>query len=309
MKRIFIVGSPRSGTTLAQRLIATAGDLFTYPETHFFAKMVGHRDARAFSLKRFQQPFWKRPKHQMRQALRLSCPRDWSDLPFIPRHFNNRRVPMEKLTRAFVNEFDRMASEHGLPGWVEKTPDHLHYLDEIHRYIPDAWIIHVIRSNHDVIASRKDASLIHGGHWDIYYTDLIANVDRQNTDLTRSALYVGDRRHLFVDYETLCNHTKDAITVVMDHVGISLSTPDTHLSRRAKFPIVKKVELWKHEAVKGTVKKSPSKWLQVFSEAERAKAERLLAPVPTTVRQALEDFNTLVYRTSASRPPNHGRQC
>ena len=42
---IFIVGFPRSGTTLAQKLVAQHLVIPTLPETHFFEFLEGHEPA------------------------------------------------------------------------------------------------------------------------------------------------------------------------------------------------------------------------------------------------------------------------
>ncbi|WP_371055991.1 sulfotransferase [Rhodosalinus sp. K401] len=294
MIRVFVVGSPRAGTTIVQRAIAEHGNLFTHPETQFFMKMVGNIHPRTYSRNRFHEKFWARQKYRTRQALRLSTPRDWTFLGFIPEIFNNRRVPMQKLANAFVQGFDRMAAEHNLAGWIEKTPEHLHYLDEIHRYVPDARIVHIIREGRDVIASRKDAAEVHGGHWDQFYSDLFWNVDRQNTDIARSAEYVDDDRHIFVDYDTFCNCTSAALEVVLEHVGATVSTPGAPKTAPQRFNIAEETEPWKAGAVDGAVEKSTSKWVQVFSEEERTTAEALLAPLPERLAHKLKEFNQCV---------------
>ena len=39
MKRIFIVGVARSGTTLLQSMLASHPEIHSFPETHFFVKL------------------------------------------------------------------------------------------------------------------------------------------------------------------------------------------------------------------------------------------------------------------------------
>ncbi len=47
---IFVVGYPRSGTTLLQALMATQGNLATFPETHFFSTVYAGNAASNDSL-------------------------------------------------------------------------------------------------------------------------------------------------------------------------------------------------------------------------------------------------------------------
>ena len=290
MIRVFIVGSPRGGTTVTQRLIAERGRLFTHPETQFFVRLVGNSEARFFSGNRFREPFLVREKYRARQALRLSARRDWSDLEFIPQGLNNRRVPMRRLARAFTDGFDGMARDHGLSGWVEKSPAHLHYIKEIQRYVPDARIVHIVRDGRDVVASRKDAAHHYGRHWVRYYSDILWNVDRWNNDIARSAAHVGDARHLFVDYETLCEHTHGALGIILQHIGANQQGDPGE--NRTRFSLARTYEKWKRDSVNGEIVKAESKWMHVFSEDERAKADGLFAPIPAHLKKALEDFRT-----------------
>ena len=53
MKRVFIVGCPRSGTTLVQALLARYPGLHSFPETRFFEALLGGID------RRWQEQTWQ----------------------------------------------------------------------------------------------------------------------------------------------------------------------------------------------------------------------------------------------------------
>ena len=42
-QRIFLVGCPRSGTTLLQSLLAAHPDITSFPESHFFRHLIDNR--------------------------------------------------------------------------------------------------------------------------------------------------------------------------------------------------------------------------------------------------------------------------
>jgi hypothetical protein len=73
----------------------------------------------------------------------------------------------------FVALLDRTARLRDWQAGVEKTPNHVLYVDEIARHVADARIVHVLRNGEDVVASAFDADLFqptqafHGGvrHW------------------------------------------------------------------------------------------------------------------------------------------------
>ena len=53
----------------------------------------------------------------------------------------------------------RTAAAHDCSTWVEKTPNHLMYIDDIASYVPEARFVHVLRNGEDVVASIVDADL------------------------------------------------------------------------------------------------------------------------------------------------------
>ena len=53
MKKLFLVGCPRSGTTLLQQALDRHGDIAIPPETRFFVDLVGH--TRMGQLRQLQQ--------------------------------------------------------------------------------------------------------------------------------------------------------------------------------------------------------------------------------------------------------------
>ena len=65
--------------------------------------------------------------------------------------------------RIFMEE---MCRKQGVERWAETTPEHLLYIREIKRAIPNARIIHVIRDGRDVALSWERLSQIHRLPWD-----------------------------------------------------------------------------------------------------------------------------------------------
>ena len=159
MQRIFIVGCPRSGTTLVQAMLARHPDTLSLPETAFFEHLYGNVEWR-----------WgdsaARPRRRLRQrlglahqqgraalgALRGQSPHDGSRFPHWP-------LRTASCVRRFIGMLDARARADGRTAWIEKTPSHLLYIPEIERYVPDARFVHVIRQGEDVLASIADASM------------------------------------------------------------------------------------------------------------------------------------------------------
>ncbi|MGH8213218.1 MAG: sulfotransferase family protein, partial [Rhodanobacteraceae bacterium] len=61
----------------------------------------------------------------------------------------------------YVALLDHAAGTQGKSHWIEKTPNHLLFIDEMTRHVPGARFVHVLRNGTDVVASIIDADLHH----------------------------------------------------------------------------------------------------------------------------------------------------
>jgi len=159
MQRIFIVGCPRSGTTLVQAMLARHPAVLTLPETAFFEHLCG-------DLKwRWGDRDVRPQRRRLRQRLGFARKRAHAALGMLQRRLSNEaaRLPWplrtESCARRFVDLLDARAHAEGRTAWIEKTPYHLLYIPEIEYHVPNARFVHVIRPGEDVLASIADANL------------------------------------------------------------------------------------------------------------------------------------------------------
>lgn len=140
---IFIVGSPRSGTTLLYHMLLSAGGFAVYrAEAHVFntfAPRFGHLrtlDDRAALLRH-----WLSSEYFRRSGL-------------TPNDIQWRLLVECTGAGDFLRLFmDAVAAKQGVPRWAECTPENLLYVDEIKRSIPNAQFVHIIRDGRDVATS------------------------------------------------------------------------------------------------------------------------------------------------------------
>ncbi len=70
---IFLVGCPRSGTTLLQALLASHPAIRSFPESHYLRHIVGAPPSRCWDGAVYSVPFcWRRLRSELRVALGLS---------------------------------------------------------------------------------------------------------------------------------------------------------------------------------------------------------------------------------------------
>lgn len=222
--RTFIVGCPRSGTTLLQAMLGAHPDVFTLPETHYFKKIFG----RAWRARWLGVVSPRAARLTLRRVLDEAGAHDDGTQPLVP------------LARVYAGRFvaalDAAALAAGKQGWVEKSPIHLHCVNAIARYVPEARFVHILRDGAATVRSfyqlcldqpdRWIGQVLPGswrGHLDHEPHDhriLRAVVDRWNGDVRRS-LSVRGPHHYLVLYERLVTDPEPVLRQVCDHIGLA----------------------------------------------------------------------------------------
>jgi hypothetical protein len=140
---VFIVGCPRSGTTLIRGLLGSHPNLTFPPESHFITQFY-----RAYG-----NP---RNSHQAtvlaRRILRMRTVKSWGlDIP--EDSFDDCRSYAQLVTRLY----DTWARREGKTRWGDKTPQNLIDIPLLIELFPNAQIVHVYRDGRDVALSWLEA--------------------------------------------------------------------------------------------------------------------------------------------------------
>ncbi|MEJ2504623.1 MAG: sulfotransferase [Gemmatimonadota bacterium] len=141
---VFVVGSPRSGTTWLQLLLAQHPGVATSQETHLFLSYLGR------PMRRWDQEAAARDERR-KVGLTAVIGRD----EFLA------------ACRAFADTvFDSiLAGSPSATHVLEKTPDHAVWGPEILAVYPEAAFVHVVRDPRDVVCSMRSAGRSWGRHW------------------------------------------------------------------------------------------------------------------------------------------------
>lgn len=129
---VFILGVPRSGTTLLRTLLDCHPNIACGPEAPWLAG--GYGEVASFKA--------------MHQSL-------VSDQHGPVENFSGveERDVAEALGLAVNEIFTRYARSKGKGRWVEKTPSHAMDIDFLHALFPDALYLHIVRDGRDVACS------------------------------------------------------------------------------------------------------------------------------------------------------------
>ncbi len=168
---VFIVGCPRSGTTLLYHMLLSAGGFAYYrAESHVFDVILPRfGDLRRRAVRERLMDCWLRT-----QFFKLT---DLAAEPVRTRVINECRNGGEFLRIVM----ESMAEKQGAQRWADCTPAHLLYMRAIKRSLPSAKFVHIIRDGRDVVLSlrrlgwfspppwdRRRALLIAGLRWEWY---------------------------------------------------------------------------------------------------------------------------------------------
>lgn len=186
MKRIFLVGCPRSGTTILQSLLAAHPKITSFPETKFFHYLCRFRSQLPDRLYKFFHSDICRPDLY-----------DSSEIYW--------RTSASDRVKWFVGVLDRLAIEENNKVWLEKTPEHVYFIQEILQYLPDAKFIHIVRNPLDVVASLRRATqdplsnnLWGGRQWTLDFC-----IERWKSSASIARSFSNAPQHLIIRYEDL----------------------------------------------------------------------------------------------------------
>ena len=238
---VFSIGCSRSGTTLLYHMLLSSGNFAVYRAESFIFTLFEPRfrplsDPRN---KRRMLDAWYRTRLFTRTGL------DPSDV--------DARVMTEcqnggDFLRIFMEE---MCRKQGVKRWAETTPEHLLYMREIKRTVPNAVIIHVIRDGRDVALSWERLSQIRRLPWDrkraavaaaIYWEWIVEKgrkagqalgadyVEVRYEDLVLRPAEVLKRLEPFVE------HNLDYRRIAAVGIG-SVSAPNTAFKKETRSPI------------------------------------------------------------------------
>jgi glycosyltransferase involved in cell wall biosynthesis len=257
--RFFLVGCPRSGTTLLQSMLAAHPRLASFPESHFFTSLVpAHLQpctagVAARSARRDFHAYLKR-----------------IDRPELGRRLTRRAHLMRQFVRRFVGILDELATERGKDHWLEKTPDHLHVIASIEKYLPAARFIHLLRRGEDVVASLYDVTKRYPQHWHGSW-GIDRCIDEWSQDVSRSIECRGRPNHYFVRYEDLLADPAAVLRELCDFLGLAYDPAMMERQAASAAAVVLPDEPWKVRATEGLQTNRPSRFAAVFTPGEQAR--------------------------------------
>jgi Sulfotransferase family len=262
LKRIFIVGSPRSGTTLLQSMLAAHPDINSFPESHFFKHLS------------FNQRRWKltlgmlgiAPTTARQQFRKFFHQINQNEMQkFLPPY----SIFRYQYSRAFVKALDSLTKQKSKTIWIEKTPGHLYCIDCIRENITDAKFIHILRSGIDVVASQYEVTHSYPDVWG-GKRSIDDCIQRWIKDLRISKSHLHQSDTIIVTYEDLLKYPDRTIKRICEFIEIDFDESMICKYNEMFQSIVLSNETWKSNNKEKILDSNSEKFYKIFDKSQQS---------------------------------------
>lgn len=251
-RHIFVVGPPRSGTTLLKNVLQSHSEIYGVKgETRFFLRK-NYADFRHPSLS----------DEEMKQLVREA--------------------------RSPVDLFDRFAKKIWKQNrgnrFLEKTPEHALRLPYLISHFPRAHIVFIIRDPRDGLRSARAHPLIWSTFPDEDRLGGYLTVWRQS--VKAYLRHADDELILKVRYEDLCREPQERLETLMGSIGLGMENQQLDPGTYGKTETSKSDT---HDRLRKPITpKSVGKWRDKLTERDVRRVERTLAKEMQTFGYSLE---------------------
>lgn len=209
---IFVVGVPRSGTTLLAAYLSSHSRLSCGTETDFFHFLTLVNEQELLSPSTWPNRAVEFLFRQVAGNGRHSVPEEYGlSQAEVYNYLNAQSPSVTALLSAITAPFTKKLGKHR---WIEKTPNHLMHLAAIRRCFPQAAIIRIVRDPRDVALSIVKAP------WDWAPRTFPGALSMwRYLDAHSSAFFTHDRNTHTVKYEDLVTNPREVLEMLCEFIG------------------------------------------------------------------------------------------
>jgi hypothetical protein len=257
---VFVVGCPRSGTSLLREMLNAHPEVAIAPETHFVRRFWVNR---------------KRYDPLTDEGNFRSLIQDVMEIPAFPElgispedlrsEAQGRPRTYEGLFALIMDLFGRRNSA-GVVG--EKTPNHLLYTDILRGWFPQSRFVHLIRDPRAVVNSWRKVP------WSTSSITGDAEIWRKYQRYAEKARALPS--FMEMRYEDLVSGPQEAMSEVCRFLGIAF---DPRMIQRANAKVDVEREPWKSRAVDPITDEASERWRRELSAQEIGDIEAVAFPM------------------------------
>jgi len=232
---IFIVGFPRSGTTLLQTMISTQKNICSFPETHYFSTLDQHY--RLYDKK--VDVFFSDLENKIKIKIPLLIKEKFSST--LENDIISKKLLFEEIVRLLISSQSDIYKSNKIR-WVEKSPEHIFHVSTIKEFYPNVKIINIVRYPLNAIYSWKK-------NWkDNHSIQALANRFKQGEAYFQKFSQSYPDNALTIKYEDLIKYPNKEISRISTFLNIEFSSSllEKNMSRQAKR-VIRPDEFWKEK--------------------------------------------------------------
>lgn len=206
---VFIVGTPRSGTTLVRLVLDSHPSIAITPESSFLFR-AGRIWNRIYGDKLNE----KKVGAFIKDLNSLPQVRDWLPSTCTPERVIEQCHGDFSWGSVLNCVFDLYAESRQKPRWGDKTPKNLYAVEDIFAKFPDAKIVVVVRDCRDVVMSMQNADFSRSTHV------LAALRWQKDAERGRELIEKYGDRVFILKYEDLLENPEKEIKTTLEYCGL-----------------------------------------------------------------------------------------
>ncbi|WP_322744996.1 sulfotransferase family protein [Leptolyngbya ectocarpi] len=220
---IFIVGMPRSGTTLLTSMLSAHPRIAIAPETHYLCYWLRQYKTLNLSCTQDFDSFWQAVSNSQRFSyfgIDAHPTRERILAKGSPSH--------QHILSGWLEEYAHTINK---PRWGEKTPLHYQHLHQLFTWFPDAQVIWMLRDPRAVAASLNTVP------WASNYIHIHAQQWQESlTSFERD--WQRDSRVMLLQYEKLIQQPERCLTRLCHFLGETYTTDMLTTRSAANTPLI-----------------------------------------------------------------------
>jgi hypothetical protein len=284
---IFVVGAPRSGTTLLSAMLAAHSRLSCGPETNFF-RFLARADVNSLC----------EPNSWPDNAIEFLFSGNSFGRP-IPEHYDITKEEIRSYLReqspsvaAILSAITELYMKKvGKYRWVEKTPSHLTYVHDIRTYFPESPIIRIMRDPRDValsiIKTPWERAPKNFGEAVLFW---------QKYDRQSAAFFRSDKRSYTLYYERLIDSPESELKQLCSLIAEDYEPAMLDTSAVASRVFLNDEKSWHQNVGKPVNKTRAYVWKREVTQEQNRVAEALIGDrLLAYGYENLEQFNRPAY--------------
>lgn len=291
MRLVFLVGPPRSGTTLLQSILAANAEVTSLPETHYFEWVLPKLGGGSHSPDAVLDGTAISRAQELLKQSGLHFTMDSRE------GFGDSQVTARSLFEEILRQ---CALDRKCPIFLEKTPGHVRHLPLLREFYPQCKVIAMVRHPVESVGSMLAQKPLHAGDWRLRYVSGIRQLARHWVAHCEPILRHKDLVDCVIRYEDLVQNLEAEVRRACDVIGVPFGAGMLNECWGAAGALVDlRLEPWKRQNTAGRLLDHRQKWRGRLSRGRQWLIEEEVAGVMDAFGYERAEMPNWMERTGA----------